>query len=345
MGNDAPRTPSTVKGYDEMLFRCLFSLAVAATFTCVSPRCFADVEVLASGYNPDGALLSGLVETIDRMVGEDSELFQGESVIELVARQSEKDIELLMTLVDRENGRSFEETRTVSRASCLAQARAMARQLFRTRAQPTVQEEDTPTAHNKEHEQIVLDEHGWTVVSPEDYKRSRVLALALAPMSVMILTGSILAVGAATWADHRTAKGYLISGSAIGIFGMVMGPAPAYYKLDLTQRAFLMMFLRLGIVGTSGLFIFLQHRLIDNQDREINNSGNCGGTYAPLVAAIITYAGGLAIGFIDAAFAGKAADRANLAAGKKASPEVSLLPSVFSHRKKTTMGFSLTISF
>jgi hypothetical protein len=174
-----------------MLFRCLFSLAVASTFICVSPRCFAEVEVLASGYDPDGALLSGIVESIDRMVSEESELFQGDLLIELFVRQSENDIELLMTLIDHETGSSFEETRTVSRASCLAQARAMARQLFRMRAQTTVQEEDIPAAHNKEHEEVSLEERK-TLVSPKYHERSRVLALALAPMSVMILTGSVL---------------------------------------------------------------------------------------------------------------------------------------------------------
>ena len=376
---DVPCTLSIAKGHDKVPFRSLFFLAVAATLVCVSPRCLAEVEVLASGYDPNGALLSGLIESIDRMVvGEESQIFRGDLLIELIAQQSENNIELLMTLVDQETGRSFEETRTVSRASCLAQARAMARQLFKMRAQPTEQEEDQPAAHKKKHEKVpvlekraqpseqeedhqpaahikkhekvLLVRRGRTFVSPEPYIRSRVLALALAPMSVMILTGSILSLGTVTWAEHGTAHKYLISGSVIGIFGMVMGPSLAYYHLGLIQRASLMMLLRFGIVATSVVFIYLQ--VLEMADAEgcgerhaDDESYTCSSTLAPLVAAMITYAGGVAIGFIDAALAGKAADRANLAAGQTVSPKVSLLPSVFSHRKRTTMGFSLTISF
>jgi hypothetical protein len=240
--------------------------------------------------------------------------------------------ELVVELVPGDGREPIRETRIVSKASALSQARAMGRAViaaFRSAASaapettsevvatpvtaPSPQEVTPPTEPPKAPRPPPL---------PEKHSRHSALLMTLLPTALLPPIGTgILNLGFLA-SSYKGAMSCFISGASVAGLGLVFGPSTGYFWVGRWRHAMMMSGIRLLTLAT-GVGTMFWYVAGSMQDADEYNpcedamgdriEGCVHNEPSPvlLVFSILSLTASLFLAYVDAGLVGRAADRAN----------------------------------
>lgn len=280
-----------------------FAIELTVVIFLASGEVAAAIEVRPSTGSLGSEQLARIDEAVEQVVGEADER-EGEWTIVAEGREEGDLIAVTVTLSRSTGGDPIVARRAVSIASLETQVRAMAREVLGRPAEKPVEPLVLPK--NDEASQVVQ-----APFEPRYYDRTTALALSFVPMVTLIVTGTVLHVGAFAWATWKTESDYFVSGIVVATTGVVLGPLPGYLYLGLKRRAFAMAGLRFGLALTTAGFAGLGVSSMCGSTDEPCSDSRRSQTRMSAIMLTLSFSAAAVVGVIEAAFAGRLADRAN----------------------------------
>jgi len=297
----------------------------------VAPRLVAAAVVVAEPTgDADPALLAELKTSLEAVVSEMAPDFDAE--MRSSAANGDAGLELVVELVPGEGKEPIRETRIVSRASAMPQARAMGRGAIRTLVAETAP--GVAIAQQKSVAPPLPPLH-------EMYSRHKALVMTIVPTVLLPLVGAgILSLGfLAVDSNEAVFWACVVSGSTIAAGGLIFGPTFGYFWVGRWRHALAMSGLRLALLGTgvTSLFFTIVGSMCDYDE-------NCGANPMWALLSATSLTASLLTGIIDASFVGHAADRAN--ERYRRSLQVTVAPVAWTNGSgERTFGLALNGSF
>ena len=316
------------------------ALGVVLLASIAAPRFAAGAVVVAEPTgDADPAFLAELKASLETVAAEAPAELNAE--LKSSATLTDAGVELVVEYVPFIGAEPIRETRTASRASASAQARAMARGAMKTL-----------TASNKEEATgpLVVGAQEKTAAPPppplpEKYDRKKALRMTVLPTVLSPLFGAgIFSLGFLALGDEDGEDGFLACaaiGLAFSAYGLIFGPMTGYFYVGRTRHALAMMGLRLAVVATIPAFIGIW---ISSGFHADGLNEDCAGTLEEekhgcnhessdfgLVATIISASALVVIAYTDAFLVGRAADRANAQWRESQKVKVQVAPVAWSN--------------
>lgn len=275
------------------------------------------------------------------------------------ASNNEAGWDLVVALVPNDGRETIRETRIVSKASALPQARAMGRAAIRAlvatppapiASKPKIEEtaiaEAVAESLSELSPSLKTETEACAVdTTPQRYNRKAALLISALPTSLLVAGGSVLfGVG---WVRGEE---FLITGGVVVGTALIFGPMPGWFYVGRWRHTLLMSTLRIGLVGT-GVFSFIMWLNQGESNSDVCNIGDdettsqdCSHNPFGMIYAASAFAATVFIDIIDIALLGRAADRANEQYRK--SLEVRIAPVAWANRSgRTAFGLAFNGTF
>jgi hypothetical protein len=195
---------------------------------------------------------------------------------------------------------------------------------------------------------------------PVKYDRHKALAMSMLLTASPHLVGGVIATLGSLAPDdgHDMIIGCLAAGSSLMGVGLILGPSSGYFWIGRTRHALKMAGVRLLTMTTTVVTMFLIIESIGYG--EIDNEGRCKGetvwgmdacsvgAASPwlLGISIASYIGTMVLAYVDAAFVGRVADRANAEWRDQNEPTVTVAPVAWTNGSgSATFGLAVSGSF
>jgi hypothetical protein len=255
-------------------------------------------------------------------------------------------VELVVELVPNDGSEPVRETRIVSKASALSQARAMARAAIESFTAPAGVATTTPKV-------VVVQEKSAAPQSaplPQKYDRRKALRMTVLPTVLLPVAGGVLI-------SLFTVCMPLSVGIVVAGIGVAFGPATGYFWMGRWQHALGMIGLRTLTLGLGATFMGLyivslggdSSSDMECEDDIENDIPACKADKPHtglLVASIISLTASLVVAIVDAALVGRGADRANAEWRERNKPTVQVTPVAWTDGNgQRTYGLALSGSF
>jgi hypothetical protein len=254
-------------------------------------------------------------------------------------------VELVVELVPNDGKEPIRETRIVSKASALSQARAMARAAIKSYTAPAGVATTAPN--------VVVQEKPATPpppALPQKYDRRKALWMSALPTTLLLPAGFVLAVlGATVWEFGATMIALPLT-SAVAI----VVSSPGYFYVGDWQGALKLMVTEtvLAIVADVGFWVdvsqgFHEEDLQEGADCTETEAG-CGDhpSHAGVWVGLAALGASMMVGVVGALFVGRAADRANAEWREENKPTVQVTPVAWTDGNgQRTFGLALSGSF
>ena len=252
-------------------------------------------------------------------------------------------IDLVVELVPSDGSTPTRETRTASKASALAQTRAMGRSALKGSSPavtaPTVQA-PVETATVPRPAEVTPPPEPLKLPPPplpEKYDRRGVMCLSFLPTVLFTVVGGGFAFLSAT-----AEPAFGIPGMAIATIGLSLGPSLGYFWIGRTQHALILAGVRLAAVGIGIAFMAMYVHTFVWGDDDIEARSKPG----YLAVSILGFTTALVAAIVDAALVGRAADHANAEWRDRKKPTVTVAPVAWSSgRGDDTFGLAVGGTF
>jgi hypothetical protein len=282
--------------------------ALLLLFGLAAPS-FASAAVVVAEPTGDAepAFLAELKASLETVAAEATPELN--AILRASATNSDAGVELVVELVPSDGDEPIRETRTASRASALAQARAMGRAAIRALVVPK-SEAVSAVQKKVKPEPEPEPETPPPPPLPVKYDRKKALRMTVLPTVLFPLAGAgILSLGfLALDNDDGDATFFActIFGSIFMATGLIFGPMNGYFYVGRTRHALAMSGLRLALLGT-GVASTLASVLggLCDEDESCNESPGW------MVLSITSLTALVLVTYVDASLVGRAADRAN----------------------------------
>jgi hypothetical protein len=308
------------------------------------PRLAASAVVVAEPTgDADPAFLAELkASLLNVATGAPAEL---DAELRASAMNNEAGLKLVVELMLNDGKEPIRDTRIVTKASALSQARAMGRGMIRSLIAPTSSRTTIQTVVVEEKSPV---EPPKTPL-PEKYSRRKALRMTVLPTVLLAIVGGGLTP--LFIAGAPLSLGIIVAGT-----GVAVGPSIGYFWIGRWQHALGMIGLRVLALGLGATFMGLYISSIPGdsdsskcQDGDGNVVPGCKwdkSTPGFLVVSIISLTTSLIIAVVDAALVGRAADRANAEWREKNKPTVQVTPVAWtSGNGDATYGLALQGTF
>jgi len=284
----------------------------------------ASVVVADPTGDADTAFLAELKASLETVAAEATPDVNGE--LKSSAAVTDTGVDLVVELAPSDGRTPVRETRSASRASALAQARAMGRAALEALGAPNKEEASSPIV-------VVTQEKPVAPTPPplpEKYDRKKALRMTVLPTVLFPLLGAgIFSLGFLALDDENRNDGFLactVVGSIFMATGLIFGPSTGYFWIGRSRHALAMSGLRLALLGT-GVASTLASVLGGSCDED----ESCSVSPGWMVLSITSLAALVLTTYVDAAFVGRATDHANAQWREKNKPTVTVAPVAWSN--------------
>jgi len=314
---------------------CLFFLGLALVTV---PR-LAAAAVVVTAPTGDAApeFLAELKASLETVATEAPAELNAE--LRSSATNNEAGWELVVELVPSAGGEPIRETRVASKASALAQARAMGRAALKALA-PNPDVASVSAVAVAGDEAVVSDSPKPDPATLVRYDRRRSLALSLWPTSLLVVTGALMlfVLPEAVDGDGHIVFSYIVGPSLVAL-GAVFGPSIGYFYLRKPGRALGMSAIRLTF-AVAAAWTLIEYFLTQpgwdecngtGDEREVDACMNERRYPALLPIGIVAAVAAVALAYVDAALVGRAADRANAQWREQNKPKIQVAPVAWSN--------------